>query len=318
MTDRKPPRYSATRVKTFVECPRKWHLYNVRGWDDTLEEQGYNPAFEFGTKMHAVAEDWLKKGTPPPDNEFGEAFAPGVKYWPAPKTTDLVTEHGFEISTFSDVCFRGVIDVLHVDGDHALVGDHKTTSNLKYAMTPEQLSKDIQAIAYGYYAVVAFNVQNVTLRWVYYSKKKPQAKCVEVTLPCQHFIKRWGEIMEKSKKMLDQWTKHDYPENIAGNENACDNYGGCEFRAQCKKLKKEKDVGALEKLREQKKAAEAAGTDAEPKVKSLLKTKKATGKLPPKKEATSKLPIVDSEPVENVRAERVMILLKELIKLVQE
>ena len=287
---RKPLRLSATRVKQFVECPRKWHLYAVCGWEGPVEVQAYNPAFAFGTELHMIAENWLKKGTPPPATDAGRLFAKGAKYWPAPRTPGVVVEQRFTTGNF-----RGAIDVL-IEGETPIVGDHKTIGDFKGAMDAEALSNDIQAIAYGHHVAQSRDAENVTLRWVYYRKNGAAAtRKVEVTLPRSHLIEGWEKIMIECKKMVDQYEERKYPQEIEGNKEACNNYGGCEFRARCAQvdlLKGDSEMSKLAQILAKKKAAEAGGRcDTEVESPAEVATKKVITqkvKLQPKpKEETS-------------------------------
>lgn len=316
---REPPRYSATRVKTFDECRRKWHLQNVHGWVDKPEPQKDNPAFAWGSKFHKVAEDWLKLGRIPPNDEYGRAFRGGVGHWPSPKAPGMRIEERFSIKITDTLRFRGVVDVLYAESDGSVtVGDHKTTSNLGYAMTPDQLLNDVQAIAYGYYASRKYEVKKVNLQWVYYCKKTGNNKCVRVTKEVDYFLGKWKEIVQKTKLMLDQWTENRHPKDIEGDLTACGNYGGCEFRNQCDKLKGENTMSIESLLARQ--AQRQEDEKAAPAVKKTPVAKKATKKAPVVKKATAEPPLIEAEPVVEAhvdRETRVGQLLCELILLLK-
>ena len=53
-------RISASQVKTFLECPRKWSWERVAGF-----ESPESVGTELGTRVHALLEHYLRDGTPP-------------------------------------------------------------------------------------------------------------------------------------------------------------------------------------------------------------------------------------------------------------
>lgn len=129
--------WSYSSIKTFDQCPKKYfHLKVVK---DVKDEAG--PEADFGTKAHAAAEDYIKSGTPiPPEYKVMRpvverlAKFPGKKY-PEMKLGVVKTRFGYDPCGFfdKDVWWRGIIDLLIVNGDVAHMIDYKTGKNAKYA-----------------------------------------------------------------------------------------------------------------------------------------------------------------------------------------
>lgn len=142
-------------------------------------------------------------------------------------------------------------------GEVPLIGDHKTTSNIRYAN--KDLSQDIQATVYAAWGLNTFNTQKVRLKWGYVQTRKPY-----VTKPIEHVAEhsatfsRMKEIMDehllpmsrlvepyKLKKGVAPSTEfvHSVVQNVAPTPDHCEAFGGCPYRAHCT------DVGAGARLR---------------------------------------------------------------------
>ena len=129
--------WSYSSIKTFDQCPKKY--YHIKVAKDVKDEG--NEASRYGNDAHAAAEEYIKNGTPIPD-----AYAimrPAVETlakFPGTKHTELKlgvrkTADGFEPCDFfaKDVWYRGIVDLLIVDGCEAHMIDSKTGKNAKYA-----------------------------------------------------------------------------------------------------------------------------------------------------------------------------------------
>ena len=119
----------------------------------------------------------MRTGLPPdPDTQTGRIFIPGIPLLPAP-SPDLKLEHKFKNNDF-----RGFIDVFAPGANPPLVIDHKTTKNFRWALTPENIHEDFQAIIYANQAMRETGADTVALRWVYYKTTGvPEAMKVEGT-----------------------------------------------------------------------------------------------------------------------------------------
>jgi hypothetical protein len=129
--------WSYSSIKTFDQCPKKYyHLKVVKDVKDTPGE-----AAVYGTDVHEAAENYIKSGTPVPEKY--KIIAPLVEKlatFPGDKHTELKlglqrNDDGYSPCDFFDaaVWYRGIVDLLIVDGSRAFLIDYKTGKNSKYA-----------------------------------------------------------------------------------------------------------------------------------------------------------------------------------------
>jgi len=129
--------WSYSSIKTFDQCPKKYyHLKVAKDVKDSGSE-----ATIYGQEVHKAAEDYVKHGTPIPQKfayvrEVVEALAaiPGEKHCEVKLGVSL-TDTGYAPCGFFDkgVWWRGIADLLVIDGDTAFSVDYKTSKNAKYA-----------------------------------------------------------------------------------------------------------------------------------------------------------------------------------------
>lgn len=130
--------WSFSGLKDFVNCPRKYNEVKVRRnfAQKTTEQMLY------GTEVHKALEDYTRDGTPLPKNyeRFKPVMdslleAPGTRY-PEQK---LALNRDRQPCAFDapDYWVRGIVDLLIIDGDTAIIIDYKTGS-AKYP-DPKQL-----------------------------------------------------------------------------------------------------------------------------------------------------------------------------------
>jgi CRISPR/Cas system-associated exonuclease Cas4 (RecB family) len=129
--------WSYSSIKTFESCPKKYyHLKVLKDVQDTGSE-----ATIYGQQVHTAAEKYIKNGVEIPEKfayirgvverlggkegEKHTEFRMGVK-----KTGD-----GYEPCGFFDksTWWRGIADLVIIDGDTAYSVDYKTSKNAKYA-----------------------------------------------------------------------------------------------------------------------------------------------------------------------------------------
>jgi hypothetical protein len=128
------PTWSYSSIKTFDQCPKKYfHLKVVK---DVKDEPG--EAADYGTAVHEAAELFITQGTPIPEKfafmrPIVEPLAKkqGTKYAEIKLgvTSDMQPRDFFA----KDVWYRGIADLLIVNGDKAWLVDYKTGKNAKYA-----------------------------------------------------------------------------------------------------------------------------------------------------------------------------------------
>jgi len=129
--------WSYSSIKTFDQCPKKYyHLKILKDVKDTGSE-----ATIYGQEVHKAAEDYIKDGVPIPE-KF--AYIRGVVEALGRKEGEKHTElrlgvkrldEGYEPCKFlgKGVWWRGIADLVIINGDTAYSVDYKTSKNAKYA-----------------------------------------------------------------------------------------------------------------------------------------------------------------------------------------
>lgn len=129
--------WSYSSIKTFSQCPKKYyHLKVARDVEDLGSE-----ATAYGVEMHKAAEDFITLGTPlPPKFSFLQVFMDAVKNIPGKKHCEVklgLKKVGGKIvpCDFYDpeYWWRGIADLLIIDGHKAYSMDYKTSKNARYA-----------------------------------------------------------------------------------------------------------------------------------------------------------------------------------------
>ena len=147
----KPIYISASQIKKWRECKRKWAYKYV---DKRTEP--VSPKAAFGTDVHSHLEHWSTKGTTPPKTPQGEAAKALIGFAPTPHTAiklpagaalpfDVnapvdanLCEPKFELTLpeLPGVVLIGFIDVLRPPDAAPMptVQDYKSTGSLRYAL----------------------------------------------------------------------------------------------------------------------------------------------------------------------------------------
>jgi hypothetical protein len=126
--------WSFSRIKAFEQCPKQFYHEKVLKQYPVVETD----AMMYGTDFHKACEDFIAEGTPIPEkysfikntmNKFNVMKGDKLCEYKMGLTADL------EPCTFfaGDVWFRGIADLLIIDGDKASVIDYKTGKSSKYA-----------------------------------------------------------------------------------------------------------------------------------------------------------------------------------------
>lgn len=134
----KIPAWSYSSIKSYAQCPKKfYHLKVVR---DVKEPE--TEAMLYGTQFHEAAEFYVRDNTPlPPQFVFVKSALDNLKQLPGEKLCEYemgLTEN-LEPCGFKDenVWWRGIADLLIINGDEARCVDYKTGKSAKYADTDQ-------------------------------------------------------------------------------------------------------------------------------------------------------------------------------------
>src|SRR3990167_2252438 len=225
-------RVSPSQIKTFRACPRKWAFSYI----DNVPRKT-SVAAQIGTDIHKELEGWLKHGTLP-----GPIARKNILTgWLPTPGPDLLVEVPFDHpipEAGDDTIMRGVIDFVDPRGPRPVLGDHKTTGDLKYALTEETLPVDEQAVIYGRMVADVFKAPVIDARWLYYEYSKTTmlptgSRKVEVVLTKPHLDAQWADIVGTVQQIRHHKLNTHRALDVEPNALACQALGGCEFRSIC-------------------------------------------------------------------------------------
>ncbi len=126
--------WSFSKIKSFEQCPKKFYHLNIA--KDYKEP--HTEAMRYGTKMHLVAEEYIKNGKPIPP-EF--AYLNGPLQALGRKKGNKLTEIKMGLDDNLDPCgfrdknvwWRGIADLIIIKDKKAWVIDYKTSKSAEYA-----------------------------------------------------------------------------------------------------------------------------------------------------------------------------------------
>lgn len=246
---------SASSIKLFQDCNRKWYEKYVLG-----KKEPSSKAMKQGTDVHTVLENYLLRGEQPDKRTTaGKIASAGLQFLPAPADNLHVEIAIQDITSIkeSPVAFKGYIDLLIKTDDHIEILDHKTSSNIKYALTSEQLATNIQMIIYAKHVLNAcLDYDEITLTHVVYLTKSPYgSQKTSVTVSRDHVEKEFSKVLQVVHQMVKAY---DAPINtIEKQRNYCYAYNKrCAFYNECqtqesksKKIMDSKLLNVLDYLR---------------------------------------------------------------------
>jgi len=211
---------SASQISTAELCLRKWAFKKLDGLSDLP-----GAAAALGSAVHKQIELYLRSGQPIDlSSDAGRIAMAGAHLWPT-RDEQIVVEHRFEI-VLGGVPFVGFIDVLCADR----VIDHKTTSDLRWAKTRDDLLSDPQATLYAH-ATGARKLQ-----WIYY-RTKGVARALDVTVNVtdSDIAPRVERTAQTARLLQALSTAEPRPRalDLPATWSACGAFGGCPFRQNC-------------------------------------------------------------------------------------
>ena len=126
--------WSFSKIKAFEQCPKQF--YHMKIAKDYIEKE--TEAMLYGTLFHEAAENFVKDDTPIPEKfKYAESALTNLKNKPGKKLCEykLGLTEDLEPCGFFDenVWFRGIADLIILDGDTAWVIDYKTGKSARYA-----------------------------------------------------------------------------------------------------------------------------------------------------------------------------------------
>lgn len=219
---------SPSQLGVYDQCNRRWAWENIAGFRSPPTRSQI-----LGTRVHAVLEAYLRHGTPPNRKTLeGRIALKGLACLPPPGVGSV--EKQFYLTTRRGLHYTGIADWIGWNPQlGAMVIDHKTTSSMIWAKTPEELEYDVQALLYATFACISMLVDRVTLRWNYVQTNAKDARVVELTLHLAQIIERFPIVEARAAEMTAHRKKRTHPLRVLPNPLACANFGGCPHQARC-------------------------------------------------------------------------------------
>jgi hypothetical protein len=234
--------FSVSQVETFgmdqVEifgepgepgCPRKHFFSWILG-----KKPPATDAQQRGTYVHESIAKFITEKTSPPTEHaiYLRALEP---YFPE---GDYSVEHKLTLDTHVGIPWIGFIDLICEDSGQTTLVDWKTTSDLRYAKTPDELRRNLQLNVYAHYAYELGVENDVNAGLVYVEVPKTPPKRQAKVLPVFIDISRQqaAHVWDATKPVLDQMlevSQLDDPQDVPCNTAICGKYGGCPFRTEC-------------------------------------------------------------------------------------
>lgn len=133
--------WSYSSIKTFEQCPKKY--FHLKVAKDVKDEPG--EAADYGTAVHLAAEEFIRDGKPIPEKfAFMRPIVEPLAAKQGDKHCELRlgihrqwTGDGYDYSPCGffgkDVWYRGIVDLLIIDGERGWMIDYKTGKSAKYA-----------------------------------------------------------------------------------------------------------------------------------------------------------------------------------------
>lgn len=129
--------WSYSSINQFITCPK---LYEASRVTKTLPYTETD-VIKYGKDLHSAAELYISQGTPlPKPFEFIKSYLDMLNNIKGTKHCELklglaIRDGKFVACDFfaTDVYFRGVADLVIIDGERAFVVDYKTGKNAEYA-----------------------------------------------------------------------------------------------------------------------------------------------------------------------------------------
>lgn len=129
--------WSYSAITTFAKCPKRY--YHTRVARDVVDEG--SAATRYGTEGHEAAELYIRDGKPLPGKfRFMQSTLDVLNAMQGTKHTEIEmgvrkTNDGYLPTTFDDpeAWYRGIADLLVVNGKKGLLADYKTGKSARYA-----------------------------------------------------------------------------------------------------------------------------------------------------------------------------------------
>jgi len=130
--------WSYSGISLFKQCPKKYHHLKVL--KDFTEQE--TEALLYGSAVHKAAEDHIAEGKPiPPEYKYMEGYMERIKAYPGVKLAEFkmaIKPDGSHCNFDApEAWWRGIADLIILNGDTCRILDYKTGKSAKYADTAQ-------------------------------------------------------------------------------------------------------------------------------------------------------------------------------------
>jgi len=238
MSNNKTFEISASKLKCFCECPRKYEMTYLEG----LDPQEKSAALQIGSDYHEELERYLQGEITSSDNYLVQAFIENINTsgW-----NDIETETPLQYKLSHGIQLNAVIDAKATVDKKRYIIEHKTTSSKVDSQYEYELQWDVQLPLYcdatGINNVLYTVIKKCTLKL-----KKNQTeeeffkervdwykKDTETKIKCFAFVVGQGQI-DKCKEETIAIAKMIRSNKLwYKNHNACGRWSGCQHKNYC-------------------------------------------------------------------------------------
>jgi hypothetical protein len=246
---------SVSQLGKAHRCMRNWAIAQVFGiWPESRTAQ------EDGDRLHSYIQNYINLRMLPAADEvddIAELARMGIAADLYPDKSDAPLVEKELPFSYAGHSLDPRLDIAYEAPSGAIVMDHKTCKNFRYAMTKQKLRIDLQANGCALAAMDKYGVDHVTVVWVYYKKteykqykdaegkwhnveplevKAPrELKLVELTIEREDAMKVLASYRPTLKRMDDLKSKRvKLPMlEIECNTEACRDYGKCSNVDRC-------------------------------------------------------------------------------------
>ena len=220
-------RVSASQIKTWNDCPRKWGFKYIDGLEDPPSK-----AAILGSKVHAELERYLGGGDIDEASDAGKIAATALDLLPEPRE-DLSVEEEV-VFELDGVTFRGFVDLIDPAGP--TIFDHKTSSDPKrWGLTEETLVDDVQALMYATAGFLRWDLDSVGLQWTYLKTRgTAMATAVRATLSKDETLEKFRtRIHPTALAIVEAADCAESALELSAKPSGCSKFGGCPFSGVC-------------------------------------------------------------------------------------
>lgn len=241
---------SPSQVDAYRRCPRVWYNQTI------LKDREPEKPFQLrGTNIHKALEVYLTTGEVLPmvgdtqTMEFVQVAIPFLPkpivdpYWKefpkdekgAPTAMLLLEQPGEMITWEGGPSVTQFIDSVTALPKTCKIQDYKTTSDFRYAKTPQELQLNTQLCWNAKFIFAISDYEEIEIEHLYLlTKGRPKAKPVSTTVTRAQVEEVWKRDMALIREMVS-WAELGPPtaDPLPPNTQSCDDYGGCYYRTKC-------------------------------------------------------------------------------------